>query len=43
MAISNLDINQLSRDERLDLIEELWESLPSTQNELALTDAQRQS
>ena len=41
MARPNIDINQLSRDERLDLIEELWESLAPTKDELALTDAQR--
>jgi putative addiction module component (TIGR02574 family) len=37
---TDIDINQLSRDQRLDLIQELWESLTPTQNELALTDAQ---
>ena len=41
MARPNIDINQLSRDERLDLIEELWESLAPSRDELALTDAQR--
>lgn len=41
MVRANIDINQLSRDERLDLIQELWESLAPTQYELALTDAQR--
>lgn len=41
MVRSNIDINQLSRDERLDLIEELWESLAPTHDELALTDDQR--
>jgi putative addiction module component (TIGR02574 family) len=38
---TNININHLSRDERLDLIQELWESLAPTQDELALTDAQR--
>jgi putative addiction module component (TIGR02574 family) len=37
---TDIDINQLSRDQRLDLIQELWESLTPPQNELALTDAQ---
>jgi putative addiction module component (TIGR02574 family) len=41
MVRPNIDINLLSRNERLDLIEELWESLAPTQDELALTDAQR--
>jgi len=27
MVRPNIDINRLSRDERLDLIEELWDSL----------------
>lgn len=41
MVRPNIDINRLSRHERLDLIEELWDSLAPTQDELALTDAQR--
>lgn len=40
MVRPNIDINRLSRDERLNLIEELWDSLAPTQDELALTDAQ---
>ena len=41
MVRPNIDINRLSRDERLDLIQELWDSLAPTQDELALTEAQR--
>jgi putative addiction module component (TIGR02574 family) len=41
MVRPNIDINRLSRDERLDLIQELWDSLAPTHDELALTDAQR--
>ena len=41
MARANIDIKELSRDERLELIEELWDSLAPTQDELSLTDAQR--
>lgn len=36
-----IDIEQLSREERLSLIEELWESLTPTQDHVALSDAQR--
>ncbi len=42
MARPNLNIKELSRDERLDLIEELWDSLVAPPTELALTDAQRE-
>lgn len=41
MARPNLNIQELTRDERLDLIEELWESLAVTPGEMVLTDAQR--
>lgn len=41
MARPNLNIKELTKDERLDLIEELWDSLTATPNEMALTDAQR--
>jgi putative addiction module component (TIGR02574 family) len=41
MARPNLNIKEMTRDERLDLIEELWDSLAATPSELALTDAQR--
>lgn len=40
MATPNLNIQELTRDERLGLIEELWDSL--SPHELALSDAQRQ-
>jgi len=40
MSQSNLDINELTPDERLDLIEELWNSLSERQDALALTKAQ---
>jgi putative addiction module component (TIGR02574 family) len=36
-----IDIEQLSRDERLSLIEELWDSLAPVQDQVALSDAQR--
>jgi len=42
MAKPNLNIKELTRDERLDLIEELWDSLAATPSELALTDSQRE-
>ena len=41
MAKPNIDINELSPDERLELIEDLWDSLSSKPEVLALTDAQR--
>ena len=37
----NIDINRLSREERLNLIGELWDSLAPTQDELPLSEAQR--
>jgi len=40
MSQSNLDINELTPDERLELIEELWNSLSERQDALALTKAQ---
>lgn len=36
-----IDIEQLSREERLSLIEALWDSLVPTQDQFALSDAQR--
>jgi putative addiction module component (TIGR02574 family) len=41
MAKPNIDIDGLSRDERLDLIQELWDSLALAQADLTLTDDQR--
>ena len=39
---SSIDIARLTQQERLDLIEELWESLSEDEREaLPLTDAQR--
>ena len=37
-----IDIDGLTRDERLDLIERLWESLTSTPDGVPLTKAQRE-
>jgi putative addiction module component (TIGR02574 family) len=41
MGRPNIDINDLSTDERLALIEELWDSVAAKPGELSLTDAQR--
>jgi putative addiction module component (TIGR02574 family) len=41
MAIPNFDINRLNRDQRLELIEELWDSLSASPDGLPLTEAQR--
>ena len=41
MARSNLNIEELTGDERLDLIEALWDSLEASSNQLPLTDEQR--
>ena len=40
MAKLEIDINKLSPDERLDLIEELWDSLCADPSKIPLTDAQ---
>lgn len=37
-----IDINSLSPDERLELLEQLWDSLSSTPNAIPLTNAQRE-
>ena len=42
MAKPNIDISELSPEERLELIEELWDSLSGQPDALALTDAQRE-
>ncbi|MGI8785216.1 MAG: addiction module protein [Acidobacteriota bacterium] len=42
MAKLNINVNELSREERLALIEELWDSLAGQPEELPLTQAQRQ-
>ena len=39
--MSTIDFSHLSTDERLQLLEELWESLCETPEALPLTDAQR--
>lgn len=41
MAIPQIDINALTRDEKLELIDRLWESLGPDPNALPLTPAQR--
>ena len=41
MTISQHDIEMLTVEERLDLIERLWDSLTPTQDDIPLTDAQR--
>ena len=40
--MSTIDFSHLSTDERLQLLEELWESLCETPEALPLTDAQRE-
>ena len=40
MAKLEIDINQLSPEERLDLIEELWDSLSEDPANIPLTEAQ---
>ncbi len=42
MAKPTLDIERLSPDERLDLMEQLWESLRKDPSSVPLTDAQRE-
>ena len=41
MSKPNIDINELSRDERLELIEELWDSLATKLGQVPLTEAQQ--
>jgi putative addiction module component (TIGR02574 family) len=41
MATSNLNVAEMTKDERLNLLEELWESLEASSAELSLTEAQR--
>ncbi len=40
MARLEIDINKLSPEERLDLIEELWDSLSADPAKIPLTDTQ---
>ena len=42
MAKPNIDINELSPEERLELIGELWDSLSGSPDALPLTEAQRE-
>ena len=42
MAKPTLDIERLSPDERLELMEQLWESLRKDPSSVPLTDAQRE-
>lgn len=42
MAIPAFDLEELSGEERLDLIERLWESLSRQPEAISLTGAQRQ-
>ncbi len=37
-----IDVNTLSRDEQLELLEQLWECLSSTPQSIPMTDAQRE-
>ncbi len=41
-SMGTVDINRLSSEERLRLLEELWESLSATPEAIPLTDAQRE-
>jgi len=41
MGLSDIDIATLTPEERLDLLEQLWDSLAPTPEAVPLTDAQR--
>jgi putative addiction module component (TIGR02574 family) len=41
MSLSDIDIATLTPQERLDLLEQLWDSLTPTPEDIPLTDAQR--
>ncbi len=41
VSIKSLGIDQLSVEERLSLVEELWDSIAESTGELPLTDAQQ--
>jgi putative addiction module component (TIGR02574 family) len=41
VSLSEIDIATLTPEERLDLLEQLWESLTPTPDAVPLTDAQR--
>jgi len=40
--VNNINIQQLSQSERILLAEELWDSVAKNQDDLEVTDAQRQ-
>jgi len=42
MAIPAIDLDMLSTDERLGLLERIWESLSRSPEEVPLTEGQRQ-
>ena len=42
MSKTSLNVNDMSPSERLDLIEELWNSLSKHPDDLPLSDAQRE-
>jgi len=42
MGKPKVDVDQLTTEERLDLIERLWDSFSKTSADLPLTDAQRE-
>ena len=41
MTVSGLDIERFSAEERLELLDRLWDSLSQTPNAIPVTDAQR--
>ncbi len=42
LSIKSLGLDRLSRDERIQLAQELWESVASQPEELELSEAQKQ-
>jgi putative addiction module component (TIGR02574 family) len=40
--MATIDITRLTPEERLELLEQLWDSLSSTPDAVSLTDAQRE-
>jgi len=41
MSLPAIDLNRLTTEERLDLIERLWDSLGASASTIPLTDSQR--
>ena len=41
-SMATIDITRLTPEERLELLEQLWDSLSSTPDAVPLTDAQRE-